>query len=164
MKEKWKQIKEYPNYEVSTLGRIKNKEKILKAYKTNNGYLHIFLSNKGKQKQFLVHRLVANTFLENPNKLKEVNHIDGNKQNNKVENLEWCTRKQNVHHFFNSNARKSTKQKRVSQYDLKGNKIESYKSIRQASRKANIDAHYIIYCCKGLKRTASNFIWKYEIG
>lgn len=161
--ETWKSIKGYDNYEISTLGRVRNKEKVLKAYKTDNGYFHIFLSKNGKQKQFLIHRLVADTFLKNPNNLKEVNHIDGNKGNNKIDNLEWCTRKQNVHHFFNSNQRNCTKPKSVVQYDLQGNKINVFKSIREASKKVNIDAHYIIYCCKGIKKTALNYIWKYEV-
>lgn len=162
-REIWKAIKDYPNYEVSNYGRVKNKNKIMKPYKTNNGYLHIFLSKNGRQKQFLLHRLVANIFIDNPNHLKEVNHIDGNKENNRIDNLEWCTRKQNVHHYFCSKEKNDTKAKKVVQYDLKGNIIKTFESIRKASKETNIDAHYIIYCCKGAKDRTANYIWKYEI-
>lgn len=159
----WKTIKGYEDYQVSNYGRIKRNEKILKPILSRNGYLHIFLYSKGKSKQFLVHRVVANTFIENKNNLKEINHKDGNKQNNIIDNLEWCTRKENVHHFLNSNKLNETKSKAVVQYDLKGNKINEYESIRKASKMTKIEAHNIIYCCKGQKATASNFIWKYKI-
>lgn len=159
----WKKLKEYPNYEVSNLGRIRNQQKLLKPYKTNNGYLHIFLSKNGKQKQFLLHRLIAEAFIDNLKNLKEINHIDGDKSNNSINNLEWCTRKSNVHHFLCSNTRNTTMARPVTQYDLKGNKVKTFKSIRQASKESKIDAHYIIYCCKGNKAKTSNYMWKYEV-
>lgn len=159
----WKTIKGFENYQVSNHGRIKRNEKILKPIKSRNGYLHIFLYSKGKSKQLLVHRIVANAFIENKNNFKEINHIDGNKQNNAIDNLEWCTRKENVHHFLNANKLNNTKPKAVIQYDLNGNKINEYESIRKASKITKIEAHNIIYCCKGQKETASNYIWKYKI-
>ncbi len=163
LKEKWKIVHDYPNYQVSNLGRIRSNKKILKPIKTRNGYLHIFLYKNGVKKQFLLHRLICEAFIENINNYKEVNHIDGNKSNNNINNLEWCTRKENVHHFLLSNKLNNTIAKKVSQFDLLGNKLNSYKSIREASRQSNIDAHNIIYCCRGQKKTAGNYIWQYDV-
>jgi hypothetical protein len=93
----WKPIKGYNKYLISNHGRIISfnyiKEKILKPFKTVNGYLNIVISKNGNLKNILIHRLVAETFIENPNpeKYNQVNHIDKNKENNHYLNLEWCT-------------------------------------------------------------------------
>lgn len=115
-KEIWKDIVDYEGlYQVSNLGRIKTlsknkvtpdgrvgktKEKIMQINHNNWGYCTIALSKKGKKKRFRIHRLVAEAFIDNPNNYKEINHIDCNKDNNKVENLEWCTRSYNVKYYF----------------------------------------------------------------
>lgn len=98
MKEIWKDIKGYENkYQISNLGRVKaldyrrtKKEKILDS-RNNKGYKAIALWNNGKRRVFLIHRLVANAFIPNPNKFPQINHKDENKLNNSVDNLEWCT-------------------------------------------------------------------------
>ena len=93
MKEEWKEIKEH--YLVSNFGRVKNKYgKILKPIKKENGYYRVYL----KSKWYPIHRLVAEAFIPNPDKLPEINHIDLNKSNNNVNNLEWCSRKYNVNY------------------------------------------------------------------
>lgn len=100
----WKTIEGWDRYEVSTDGEIRNKKngKMRKPVKMNNGYLGIELTRNedGKcvRKMFLLHRIVAMTFLENPEGYREVNHIDEDKYNNKVENLEWCSRSHNMNH------------------------------------------------------------------
>lgn len=99
----WKSIKGYEGlYEVSNLGRIKSlwygREKILKPYKNKDGYLQVILSKNGKVKNFRVHRLVAEAFIPNPMGLPEINHLDENKANNVINNIEWCDRNYNINY------------------------------------------------------------------
>ena len=109
--EEWKPIKDYEGlYEVSNLGRVKSlnykrtgKEKILKNIECRNGYLAVSLTKLGKQKVFYIHKLVAEAFIPNPDNLPQVNHIDGNKKNNKVSNLEWCDNAYNQKHAWDNN-------------------------------------------------------------
>ena len=94
-----KDIDGYENkYKISSWGRLINCKTIMKPMVATNGYLVACLWKNGKQNKYLIHRLVARAFLENPNKYKEINHIDENKTNNKVENLEWCSHKYNMNY------------------------------------------------------------------
>lgn len=111
----WKDIAGYEGfYKISNLGKIKSlprkgvKEKILNPSKNNRGYLRVGLSAKGKVRYDSIHRLVAETFIENPKKMPEVNHIDGNKLNNNIENLEWVTKSENEKHAYKIGLRKMT--------------------------------------------------------
>lgn len=111
----WKVIKEYPNYMISNLGRLKSlsyrqtgQEKILKQNINGRGYNYTNISYKGTYKNLFIHREVAKAFLINDNKKNtDVNHKDGNKQNNNVNNLEWCTRSENILHAFKNNLKKT---------------------------------------------------------
>lgn len=113
MLEIWKDIKNYEGlYQISNFGRIKSlakkringtnfyiqKEKIMKPQLKNKRYLGIALVKNKIYKNFLVHRLVAEAFIDNPYALPQVNHIDCNKLNNNINNLEWCTQEQNLNH------------------------------------------------------------------
>ena len=99
MEEKWAKIKGFENYEISNEGRLKSlhfgKEIFRKSKPTKQGYVRFALCKKGKQFIFLAHRLVAEAFIENPEKKLCVNHKDENKANNNVLNLEWVTHSEN---------------------------------------------------------------------
>lgn len=109
--EYWKDIPNYEGrYQVSNFGRIKSfvgKEKILKQRTTKKGYKKVGLCKNKKQKQHRIHRLVAITFLPNNLNLPEVNHIDGDKANNNLSNLEWCSPSHNMKHSFKTGLRKA---------------------------------------------------------
>ena len=101
MKEVWRDIPMYTGiYEVSTLGRVRSKvtNEFAKPFKNDRGYMIVKIYLNGQMKNERVHRLVALTFIPNPNNYPQVNHIDYNKTNNQVDNLEWCTGEQNVQH------------------------------------------------------------------
>ena len=95
----WAPIKDFPNYEISSWGRVRNRKgQIMIPYKNHKGYLKIALCKDGIRYKRRIHRLVAQTFIPNPYNLPEVNHIDGNKENNSFSNLEWVTGEQNREH------------------------------------------------------------------
>lgn len=104
MQEEWKQIEGYEkDYEISSFGQIKSVkngvDKFMRAVARYRDYPRVSLSKEGKQKGFAVHRLVAIAFIDNPENKPHINHIDGNKKNNHVSNLEWCTHKENMDHY-----------------------------------------------------------------
>lgn len=102
MKEQWKDIENYPNYQVSNLGNIRNRltGKFKKPSMSKDGYLVVHLWKKDKMKTFKIHRLVATTFIPNSENKRTVNHINGCKTDNYVSNLEWNTDSENVKHAF----------------------------------------------------------------
>lgn len=107
MQEIFKWVKGYEGYyEVSNKGKVRSTSykgtRILKPSKTKRGYLNVIFCINQVKIHKLVHRLVAETFLMNPNNLKQVNHINGNKEDNSVENLEWCTQEYNNFHAYNT--------------------------------------------------------------
>lgn len=115
MSEEWKDIKEYNNYQISNFGRIKSKnykrqgyEKILKQSVNGRGYYYVLISTKNKYKNLLIHKEVAKAFIDNKNNYTDVNHKDGNKLNNNVENLEWCSRSYNITHAYKNGLKKSS--------------------------------------------------------
>lgn len=146
-------------YEVSNEGRIRNKNtgRILKPNKIHNGYLQVSLCKDGERKPALVHRLVAQAFLPNPNHYPQVNHKDEDKTNNSVDNLEYCTIQYNINYSIHKRS------KPVNQYALDGRLLNTYKSIKEAAEKTGIDNTDICYCCRNKRGriSAGNFIWKY---
>lgn len=98
----WKQVEGWPSYEVSDTGRVRNKESgcVRKPNLDKFGYLSVDLYNKGYMKRLKIHRLVLITFSGIDKERVQVNHINGNKQDNKLENLEWCTPKENSQHAY----------------------------------------------------------------
>jgi len=109
-KEIWAKIKDYPDYEVSTFGRVKSVRRgrliILKLMGENGLYLSVYLyRDESKRKNKKVHRLVAESLITNSNNRKYVNHIDGNKKNNHIENLEWVTKSEDIKHAYKNKLR-----------------------------------------------------------
>lgn len=178
--EVWKPIVGYEGlYEVSNLGRVKTlkinndkarhqKTKILKQCKNSSGYLIVNLSNKTKR----VHRLVAMTFIPNPNKLPIINHKDGNKLNNNVSNLEWCT-----HSYNNKEAYKlglktgylknktginyPRKLNIIGMFDDNGNLIEKFYGCCEPYRKYKYSPIAILDCCKGKYKKMYGYKWRF---
>lgn len=126
-------------------------------YKVNeNGYIRVYVNNK----TFTLHRLVALTFLENPENKQQVNHKYGNKLNNCVENLEFITNKENqIHKIHNGLGNNHTR--KIGQYDLSGNLIKKFNSIISASKEMNVGKSNICGVLNNKRKTAGGFIWKY---
>ena len=173
MREIWKDIKNYEKlYQISNLGNVRRIDRktirMLKQYKNKNtNYKQVILSNENKQKLKLVHRLVAETFIENKENKRCVNHIDGNKENNKVDNLEWCTYSENTNHSYKNQLQKklygkdNKLSKKIIQYDLEGNMIKVWSALREVQRELGITNGNISSCCNGHSKTAGGYIWKY---
>lgn len=173
MIEIWKPVIGFENtYEVSNLGRVRSldmcakgvrgstrhiKGKILKASVGNNGYPRVCLAGKNWRN---VHRLVAEAFLSNPCKKKEVNHIDGNKSNNAVWNLEWSTRSENQLHAYKTGLDSQKKFKTI-QKNMNGVILHVYDSSLEASQKTGILQGNISKCANGKAKTAGGYKWSY---
>lgn len=162
--EQWKTIEGY-EYEVSSEGRIRNKKtgRILKPAKNSSGYLQVVLCKNGKKKSLFVHRLVADVWIPNPDNLPQVNHINENKEDNRVENLEWCTRQYNINHGTRGERQSKTRKekgsccKKVYCYELD----KTFDSISEAGRKTGATREGILRCCQGKQKTTGGMHWKY---
>lgn len=159
--EQWKDIIYEKDYQISNLGRIKSfkwgKERILKPSLSKRGYLNVRLNGKN----YLVHRLVAEAFIPNPNDYKEVNHKDENPQNNIVSNLEWCYRLYNVRYGTGIERRSKTQSKPVLQFTLDGELIKEWSSTMECKRNGYNQGH-IIECCRKNRKTHKGFKWEYK--
>jgi hypothetical protein len=160
-KEEWRIVPQNNNYEVSNLGRVRNKKKkrILKKRVHLSGYETIGLMTRSKQKIFSVHRLVAQAFILNPNNFPYVNHKDRNKTNNRVTNLEWVNNSMNVKHFIDTG--RNTYKRAVRQYDLQNNFIKEFDSIKEAAKAVKCTSESISTCASGKIKTCRGFVWKY---
>lgn len=182
--EAWKTIPGYEEYMVSNLGRVKRlayykrikdngkqfqPERILKPYHIKNGYLSVSLSKRAIVKRYLVHRLVAMTFIPNPNNYPFINHKDENTSNNRVENLEWCTAKYNLNYGtrmerWREKVVNGKRSKIVCQYDKYGNFIREFPSIHEVCRVLKLTYSGISACCNGNKKhkKCGGYLWKFK--
>lgn len=119
------------DYLIDTEGNVYRK---LTPNQHPQGYLRLGLRAKGVRKHFNVHRLVAQAFIPNPDNKPFVNHIDGNKANNRVENLEWCDQSENMLHAYNTGLKDPSHPKAVEQYTLDGEYVCSYSSREEAAK------------------------------
>ena len=164
MQEVWKDISGYEGYyQVSNLGRVRNIKfnRELKACFDNYGYLLVVLSKCGKYRTRTVHRLVAETFIPNPDNLPQVNHKNEIKADNRSQNLEWCTNLYNNNYGTKKERLAKFRMKRVKQYDRNGNFVKDWDSISMAEKELNIDHSCILRCCKLRQKTAGGFVWRY---
>lgn len=180
---KWKDIVGYENeYQINQFGEIRTlkdspklkKYDVLKPQiSKRNGYVYQMLYKNGKEKLLRVHRLVAMAFLPNPNNLPQVNHKDGNKQNNSVDNLEWCEQSDNMKHAYKNglqipseNQRKAIintnklKQKKVCQIK-DGEVINTFSGISEASRQTKISISCISRCCNLKRKSTNGYEWRF---
>lgn len=188
--EEWKDIKDYGGlYQISNYGRVKSlkrlvtskgsysgyisiKECIRKVRKGNRGYWYLNLYKNGMSKTKKLHRLVAENFLEDIDGKEQVNHIDGNKDNNTVSNLEYCTSSENNKHAFAIGLKKiwnkdvygkaNSNTRAIKQYDINGKFIKKFDCIADASRELSIKYHMILRVCKGIRKQTHNYIFIYD--
>lgn len=159
-----KQIDNYPNYDVYSDGRIYSHycKRFLKPIKRKTGYLEVRLVNEDGVKDITVHKLVASAFCKKIDGECEVNHIDGNKENNSYENLEWVEHNKNLKHAYESGLRKQD----VSHRGVKATNIETgvtlfFKSIYKAARSLKTSQGNICMCCQGKRPYAGGYYWEY---
>ena len=193
MEEVWKDIKDFDGYQVSNLGRVRRLDRTVVFQQTQHGktctltqvrkgkllsinnsgrYSHVLIKHKNN---FLVHRLMAEAFLPNPDNLPCVNHKDENKHNNFIwvnpdgsvdpdkSNLEWCTYKYNVNYGTGIERNiKAQPKTPVIQVSLSGEYITEHESIQEAGRVTDVSVSNICNCCQGKRKTAGGFIWRYK--
>ena len=162
MEEVWKDISGYEGYyQISNLGRVKSKRKILKPIKGE--YLKVGLSKNGKHNVQYVHRLVAELFVENINKKPQVNHKDENKYNNHANNLEWVTHKENMNYGTKQDRESIVKTKyHILQYDKNMVFIKEWYNTREIEKNTCYKKANIQSCCRGKQKYAYNYVWKYK--
>ncbi|MDT9337789.1 NUMOD4 domain-containing protein [Clostridium perfringens] len=177
--EEWRDIEGYEGlYQISSLGKVNSlnynnskKEKLLKPVKYNSGYLIVCLYKNGIMKRIPVHRLVALAFIPNFENKPYVNHKDENKSNNTLENLEWCTAKENAN-YGTRNERLGKNQPKVKKknngnskavlgINLKNGLILEYPSAAEAQRNG-FNRGDLSECCLGRRKTHKGFKWKYK--
>lgn len=173
MSEEWRTISNFPNYEVSSFGNVRNvlTNKTMRQ-SLKGGYNNVCLTNCEIRTSFKVHRLVALAFIENPENKSDVNHKDKNKTNNCLSNLEWMTRKENNIHRSKNLKFTCNKNKRICRRDKNTNDIlEEYNSIEDAgiwaynngyTKNAHNGRNSIGNCLNGLSKSAYDFIWEFE--
>ena len=189
--EVWRDVVEYEGlYSVSNYGRVKSlgrnmphptrtgrmhkrRQRIMKLQSHHGGYQFVCLcksaDNKGWKSQVkAVHRLVALSFLDNPNGLPQINHKDENPRNNTLENLEWCDAKYNNNYGTHAKRLSATLREKnydgvmVHQYSLSGEYIATYKSAKEAARVTGVDDSRILSAAKGVTKKGGNYQWSYE--
>lgn len=163
--ERWEPVSGYEGlYEVSDIGQVarvsNGKRELLKQRIDRKGYSRVNLSKEGSLRTYRVHRLVAERFIANPCNYSEVNHIDENKLNNKVANLEWCSRSYNVNHGTRIERQKTKVSKPV--IGVCGEVTLFFKSTVEAAKALGLKSHSSIgECCRGTRKRAKNFVWRY---
>ena len=179
MEEVWKDIAGYEGlYQVSNKGNVKSLNWGNRGYSKNlylkphcHGYLQVELANKGKKKMFMVHRLVAMAFIDNPLDLPMINHKDENKENNCVDNLEWCDCSYNVRYSLHNRKKVAHRRcfgrvgkntlKKVAQISANGSVVRIWNNAREVFLTTGMSDWSISECCRGNRKTAYGYCWQY---
>lgn len=177
--EVWKDIVGYEGlYQVSDKGNVRSlswkhtgETKNLFLKPTKDGYRQVELAFTGKAKMFLVHRLVAQAFIPNPEELPQINHKDFCRANNSVDNLEWCTALYNVHYSAEHNKltkgcprNGKLKTLKINQLSLSGELIKVWDCSQTVFKETGMSSWSISQCCRGKRHTAYGYKWQYAIG
>ena len=139
-------------YAVTSCGKVWSykSKRFLTPEDNGHGYLRVNLCKDGKDKKYMIHRLVSEAYIPNPNNLHEVDHIDNDKNHNYVNNLQWLSHKDNV---------RKGRIKPILQLDLDGNFIKEWESAADVGQEVRAN---IVHCLKGRKKSAYGSIWKYK--
>ena len=158
----WKKIDAFPKYSVSDAGEVRNDKtgRILRLAKMSDGYLGVCLLGE-KQRTMSVHRLVATAFIPNPDNKRDINHINGDKMDNRAENLEWCTHAENVRHAVAVLGASHKKKERTGILCVETGVV--YPSAKAAGDAVHRSDMMIRKCLYGKSRTAAGYHWKYVI-
>ena len=182
MTEVWKDIEGYEGrYQVSNLGNVKSLnygghgyEKNLTPKVNNSGRLWVELMKDGEKKQFLIHRLVGFAFIPNPMNLPQINHMDENPKNNRVDNLEWCTGLYNVRYYLERHPNIARERKtpsrrnrkiglKINQIDSDGCVVKTWDDVREIVNNVGYSQWSITQCCDGKRHRAYGFEWQYAV-
>ena len=152
----------FEKYEVSNLGKVRNIKsgRVLKPWITKDGYLRHCLYKHNKRKNLLLHRIIATAFIDNPEAKPQVNHIDENKLNNDLSNLEWCTERENAIHGTRTKRVAEKLSKKVIQLDLNDSVLNEFESMGQAERETGVPIGNISRCCNGERKSAGGYKWR----
>lgn len=150
-------------YTVDEYGNVydKKKGKYLTQQGNGFGYKYVMLNLNGNYKQYKVHRLVAEAFVDNPDDKPYVNHLDCNRSNNYYKNLEWVTHKENMIYATQNSESYIRRYKKVGQFDLDNNLIKIYQSISEASRQTGITVASISYSANNKRKKGGGYLWHF---